>query len=358
MRICFIGPANSAHIIKWCGWFQKLGHEMHVVSFVPGEIPGTQVHLVDVDVDANGSDLAKLKYLLTGGRIRKIVLELKPDVVNVHYATSYGAAVAMSGLKGYALSVWGSDIYDFPRKSVLHKMLLQFSLKKAAVLFSTSEAMAEEAKLYTKKPFEITPFGVDMALFSPDKRTRGKEDSSFVIGTVKGLSAVYGIRYLLEAAAELKQEGKVPVRLRIAGRGPQEEELRSLAQDLGVDDITDWLGFISQEQAAREWANMDVAVIPSLSESFGVSAIEAQACGTPVIVSAIPGLMETTNPGHSSLVVRQKDPHEIAEGIRRLYHEIDYRNHLGENGRQYVQERYELNKCFQHILHLFMKLCG
>ncbi len=105
--------------------------------------------------------------------------------------------------------------------------------------------------------------------------------------------------------------------MRIAGKGPQEESYHKLASELRIDDITYWLGFISQEEAASEWANMDVAIIPSTleSESFGVSAVEAQACGTAVIISDIPGLMEATRPGETSLVVHRNAPNEIASAI-------------------------------------------
>lgn len=353
MKICFIGPANSAHIVKWCRWFTEKGHEVHVISFTPGSIEDVRVHLIDLGVNPEGSDLGKLKYLLTGRRIRKLAEQIRPDVVNVHYATSYGAALALSGMKGYILSVWGSDVYDFPKKTPLHRALLKFSLKKAAHLFSTSRAMAEEAGRYTDKPFDITPFGVDMRLFQPGKRTRRADDGSFVIGTVKSLSDKYGIRYILEAAAEIRRGGEIPLRLRIAGKGPREQEYRRLADQLGIGDITDWLGFISQQQAAEEWANMDAAIIPSNQESFGVSAVEAQACGVPVIISDIPGLMEATKPGETSIVVPRGDAHAIAEALRSLYAHPDKRIGMGEKGIAYVAEHYELHRCFERIEALF-----
>ena len=145
MKICFIGPANSSHIIKWCRWFTGRGHEVHVVSFTDGMIENVQVHPVAISVNTAGSDLGKLKYLTTGGQIRRIVKDISPDVVNVHYATSYGIAAALSGIKGYYLSVWGSDVYSFPGKSPLHKALLKYSLRKAGHLLSTSRAIADEA---------------------------------------------------------------------------------------------------------------------------------------------------------------------------------------------------------------------
>ena len=357
MRICFVGPSNSAHIQKWCRWFAAQGYEVHVVSFSDQPVEGTKLHYIDAGVDPNGSDLGKLKYLLTGNKIRKAIRSIQQDIVNVHYATSYGVAVALSGLRNYILSVWGADIYDFPKKSILHKLLLEFSLKRATQLFSTSQAMANEASEYTDKPFKITPFGVDTELFSPKKRTRRNDDAQFIVGTVKALSDKYGIRNILEAAAELREKKEIPIVLRIAGKGPQEKEYHELAKKLGISDITSWLGFISQEAAAVEWANMDVAVVPSTleSESFGVSAVEAQACGTAVIISDIPGLMEATSPGKTSLVIPRNDSYALASALEKLYDFPEMRKELGKAGRQYVVNRYEINCCFKNIELLFIE---
>ena len=176
MKICFVGPANSGHIVKWCKWFSQRNHEVHVISFTSGEISGAEVHQIRTKADAQGGNLGKIRYLFTGSQIKRLIDEINPDIINVHYATSYGAATALSGVKKYILSVWGSDIYDFPKKSILHRGLLKYSLKKAALLFSTSHAMAEEASQYTDKEFIITPFGVDMDLFSPSKRTRTNDE--------------------------------------------------------------------------------------------------------------------------------------------------------------------------------------
>ena len=355
MKICFIGPANSAHIIKWCNWFAANGHEIHVISFTPGEIENATVHIIDVGVDTNGRDFAKIKYLFTGKQIKALVSDIKPDIVNVHYATSYGVATALSGIKGYVLSVWGSDIYVFPRKSIIHRGLLKYSLKKADRLFSTSWAMAKEAAKYTNRKFDITPFGVDVELFNPDKRSR-QTSTPFTIGTVKGLSDIYGISDILEAAAIIKKEESIPLMVRIAGKGPQEEEYRSLANKLGLSDIIEWLGFISQEEAAKEWANMDVAIIPSRQESFGVSALEAQACGTPVIISDIPGLMEATKPGETSIVVKGNRAAAIADAVGKLYYDEQYRNQLAANGIDYVRNKYEINYCFKTIQTIYEEI--
>jgi len=355
MRICFFAPANSSHTQKWCTWFSERGHEVHVVSFDNGEIDGVIIHSLGANANASGRDLQKLRYFFATKKLRKTIDSIAPDVLSVHYATSYGATAALAGIKPYFLSVWGSDIYAFPRKSIFHRLLLKFSLRKADYLLSTSHAMAEEAGRYTNREFFITPFGVDVKLFSPEKRNR--EDKDFVLGTIKGLNEKYGIDYLLKAVALVRtQHPELPLKLRIAGKGEKEQEYKQLAETLGISDITTWLGYISQEQAAQEWANMDLAVIASTAmESFGVSAVEAQACGVPVIVSDVPGLMEATSPGESSLVVPRKNEKELAESIFELYSNAEKRKYMGRLGIEFVNKNYSLDVCFKRVEDLFIK---
>lgn len=357
MRICFIAPASNYHTVKWSRWFSERGHEVHVISFIDAEIQGVKVHFIDPGVAASDSDSKKLKYLLHFRDVRKLVHMIDPDVVNAHYATSYGAVTALSGIKGYALSVWGSDIYDFPLKSPLHKLLLKFSLKRAGLIFSTSKAMAEETHKYTDKNIEITPFGVDMNLFNPSKKE--KSNGKFVVGTVKALTPKYGIDSMLYALAEVvEKRPDIPITARIAGKGPKEDEYKRLASELGIDHVVTWLGFISQEKAAYEWANMDIGIIASTleSESFGVSAVEAEACGTAVIISDIPGLMEATKPGITSMVFERMNSGQLANAIIALYDDEELRKSMGHAGRLFVQERYELNQCFTKIEKLFERM--
>ena len=359
MKILFLAPANNYHTQKWCGYFVSKGYEVHVISFFPGEIEGVTVHFLDCGVDWQQSDSKKLKYLLKTPKIRHIVAEIAPDIISVHYATSYGTAAGIAGLKNYALSVWGGDVYTFPHKSPMHRALLQYSLDHAACLLSTSAAMAREVGKYTDKKFYVTPFGVKTQLFSPERRSREENDGRFIIGTVKALKPKYGIDVLLQAAALVKrQQPEIPLELRIAGEGPCEAEYRRLADELGIEEITKWLGFISQEEAAAEWANMDLAVVPSVtdSESFGVSAVEAEACRIPVIISDVPGLMEATQPGVTSIVVTRRSAQALADAIILLYQNPEVRKRMGEAGRKLAVEKFDYQLCFENIEKIFLEL--
>lgn len=363
MRICFLAPAHSYHTQKWCKWFCERGHEVHVISFSQTNITNAIVHFIGRDIAESSSERSKLEYLCHTKEVKRLISEIKPDFISAHRAPSYGMAAALSGAKNYALSVWGDDIFDFPKKSIFHRLLIQYSLHKAPHILSTSKAMAEEAQKYTTKKIGITPFGVDMELFSPLKRTEARcknlgcennARATFVIGTVKRLDYVYGIDTLLRAVQIVhKTRQDIPLQVRIAGTGVLEKEYHDLADQLGISDITVWLGFISQERAAVEWANMDLAVIPSRRESFGVSAVEAQACGTPVVISNIEGLKETTSIDNTCVCFCPGDERDLASKIVALYDDPARRLKMGDAARRFVSERFEINQCFERIEYLF-----
>ena len=352
MRICFLAPANNYHTKKWCEYFVGKGHEVHVISFIKDNIDGVTVHFVDAKVNPFSSDIKKIKYLFYKRRIKKIINEIKPDIINAHYATSYGMLAALCNIN-FVLSVWGSDVYNFPKKSLIHKIYFKYILKKSKYIFSTSNAMAEEIKKYTNKDIFITPFGVKMDLFNPNKKDNRYKDY-FTIGTVKSLKEKYGIEYLIEAAKILKNDIS-NLKVIIAGSGPLESKLKKNATATGSD--IEFLGNVSQEEASKVWANIDVAVIPSIedSESFGVSAVEAQASQTPVIITSVPGLLETTS-NDSRMVVNKCSSEEIADCVKKLYQDKELRIKLGKNGREYVLKNYEYIKCFNYIEKIFLNI--
>lgn len=352
MRICFLSNAQNYHTIKWATWFSRHGHEVAVISFIDAEIPGVAVYPIGSKADPDGNDINKIDYLIHGKQIKKIINDFKPDIINVHYATSYGTAMALTGVHPYILSVWGSDIYDFPNRGFLQKLMLQYSLKKADYLFSTSQAMADEAAKYTNKKFEITPFGVDVELFNPNRRNR--QDNKFVIGTIKGLNFVYGIDCILKASAlVLKKYPQIELEVRIAGEGKDEEKLKRLATKLSIQDQVEWLGFIDQSKVATEWANMDLALIPSIRESFGVSALEAQASGTMTITSNVQGLLEVTPLEVHKYAIIPGDYKALAKRIVYFWKHRDEKDKLAKVGMSYVKNRYEINSCFHRINELF-----
>lgn len=354
-KILFLAPAKNYHTKKWCTYFFSQGFTVHIISLTQGVIPNVCVHsLLSID-KSEKSDFSKLEYLFLIKKINRLYQEINPDIVSVHYASSYGLLAALSKIKKYSLSVWGTDVYAFPKKSFLHREIIKYSLNKATLLLSTSRAMAIECKHYTNKNFYITPFGVDMKLFSP--KCINDMSDVFIISTIKSLSPEYGIDVLLKAIrVVLDKCDKISLRVNIAGQGSSYDELIRLAKTLNIEHVINWMGLISQEDVIFTLNNSHIAVLPSYRESFGVSAVEAQACGIPVIISDVEGLKEATNPGITSIVFSAGDYRGLAEAIIELYYDKDKRFRMGYEARRFVLDNYEYMKCFKYIEHILSNL--
>lgn len=357
MKICYLADINSAHTHKWLNYFKSKGYDIHVISLGDGEYEGVTVHSLDIkdNVMKKSSDKNKLQYFKKIKRVKELISEIKPDILHAHYATSYGLLGSLANYNPYIISVWGSDVYDFPVKSPVHKMMVKYNLKKADYIFSTSNVMKEETKKYTNKDIEVTPFGVDINRFVPGRI----EKDEIIIGTIKTLEEKYGIQYLVKAFKAVKDRNEnVNLKLRIGGKGSQEEYLKNLCRELKIEEDVTFLGFVNPDNVVKEFQNFDIAVFPSTldSESFGVAAVEAESCGTPIVVSDVGGLMESTKPGVTSLVARKASVEDLADKIDMLVKDEELRKKMGNDARKFVEENYSLKDNFDYVDNLYKKI--
>jgi glycosyltransferase involved in cell wall biosynthesis len=250
------------------------------------------------------------------------------------------------------LSVWGSDVYDFPYKSVFKKYLARFNLRKATAIASTSHTMAGQVRRLVPdiNNVIITPFGVDIKYFTP--RPELRESGWITIGIVKTLASKYGIDLLLHAFAKLLADPRISTlpqgcRLLVVGDGPQRGELELLATKLDIIDHTCFIGAIPHDEVPGWLNRFDIYCAPSRldSESFGVAVIEAGACGLPVVVSDAGGLPEVVQDGKTGLVVPRENVEALQHALMILLLDADMRKNLGQQGREHVAAIYDWRYC-------------
>jgi len=304
-----------------------------------------------------GGSLKKLKYLTVINSLKKCIKDFQPDILHAHYASSYGLFGALSGFHPYIISVWGSDIYDFPRVSFLHKFIIKNNLSKADKILSTSYIMAKEISKYTKKNVEITPFGVDIDLFK--KQNIIKDKSEFIVGNVKTLSANYGIDVLIKAFKIIKDSNpNRKCKLEILGDGPDKEKLKNLVSDLNIKESVSFRGAI-ENRLLPEWYNLfSVSVSVSNSESFGVVAVEAMACECPVIVSDADGFTEVVVNNETGIIVPKKDAIATAAAIQRFIDNPELIEEYGIRGRKRVEQLYDWNKNVDKMVYIYKNILG
>lgn len=357
MKICYLADINSAHTHKFLNYFVKKGYDIHVISLGKGEYNGVKVHSLDIEdnVMKGKSEKGKVGYLKKIKKVKELINEIKPDILHAHYASSYGLLGALANYHPYIISVWGSDVYDFPIKSPIHKMIIKYNLKKADYILSTSNVMKKETEKYTNKEIKVTPFGVDINKFYPNKI----ESDEIIIGTIKTLEEKYGVQYLVKAFKQVKEENKdLDIKLRIGGKGSQEDYLKNLCRELHIENDVIFLGFVKPDDVIKEFQRFDISVFPSTldSESFGVAAVESEACGTPVIVSNVGGLMESTKPNETSLVIEKKSVEDLAEKLNILVRDKDLRIKMGKAARKFVEDNYSLEKNFECINKIYLHM--
>ena len=158
-RIFYLGEINSVHNQKWIQEIAPL-HELHVFSLSPlNDLNKCNLVLSTFKLYSPEQSLTKnggvKDYLKTILKWRKLFKKLKPKIVHAHYASSYGFLASLLPKSVLYVSIWGSDINEFPKRSFIHKWVFKFTLSRASKVFSTSKQMAEELKLYTDKKPEI-----------------------------------------------------------------------------------------------------------------------------------------------------------------------------------------------------------
>lgn len=350
MKLILLSARNSTHTVRWANAFVERGHEVHVVSIQtggPALDARVKVHFLPHAAPAG--------YLTNVFRLRKLIREIKPDVMNVHYASGYGVLGMLSRFHPVCVNVWGSDVYEFPFLNPVNKRLIRQVLRSADQVASTSEAMAGQTRSLatTKRPIEVTPFGVDTARFAP----KPKDERSIVVGTIKILAPIYGQTVLIDAfAAALRHtETKRPdvaakMRLLLVGDGPMRRELEERCKDRGIAARTTFTGAVEHAEIPGFLAKLDVFVAVTLvDESFGVAVVEASSAGVPVVVSDVPGFREVVEDGRTGLIVPRNDVGATCEAIQKLVLNPDLRGKMGQAGRERVQRLYEWKSCVDKL---------
>jgi len=343
-NIALLGGINSIHTIRWVNALSQRGHKIHLITQHTPNIDKPSIKIKVHYLPFQGN----LGYFFNALFLRKLLNEMKPALLHAHYASGYGTLGRLCGYRPYILSVWGSDVYDFPYESKLKMRLLQRNLKSADIVLSTSHVMAEQTRNIcpSLKEVYVTPFGIDVNMFKPDDSKKRKD--VITIGTVKTLNYKYGIDTLIMGFAETRQnlmriDSGLASRLRllIVGDGPEKGNLEQLANSLKIADVSRFTGRIPNIKVPEYLHEMDIYVAVSRLDSFGVAVLEASACGLPVIVSNAGGLPEVVEDGVTGYVIPKEDHYALSEVLKKLIINEELRIRLGYAGRQRVIKHYE-----------------
>jgi len=350
MKVVLLAAGNSIHTVRWANGLVARGLDVHLIS-----AESKLDSLDDAVAFYRFKHKAPLGYLVNLFELRNLLNQINPDLMNAHYATGYGLLANLSNFTPVLLSVWGSDVYEFPNKSILHNRLLRSNLKSAAAIASTSHCMAYEAAgIYSHKQVYITPFGVDENIFSPTTKTT----NDIVFGTIKTLESKYGVDILIQAFFILWERLGSPdlVKLEITGGGSDSDELKDLVKHLGLSKNVIFHGEVDHSNVPKMLNRLDVYCAFSRFESFGVAVLEACACEKPVIVSDASGLKEVTLDKITGFVVPKNDVEASADAMMKLVDDGLLRKKMGQSGRKHILENYTWEKSLDLMINAYKEI--
>jgi len=289
------------------------------------------------------------------------------DLVHAHYW--------LSGLAGKVLK----DTWNVPMLQMFHTLgLMKQSVARTAeeregayriegerfvmqsadrIIAATRAELSQLESLYglNQQKVDVIPPGVDTHHFYPIPPDEAKEAvgispnerMALFVGRIEPLK---GVDTLIRAMAIVKQKCRSFVcphyLVIIGGESEADEEklstemrrLQILCRDLGLDEIVLFLGKRAQNTLPYYYSAAEVVVMPSFYESFGMVALEAMACGTPVIASRVGGLAFLVRDGETGYFVPAQDPEALARRLRSIFINEDLQKKLGNQAAAYARE--------------------
>ena len=309
-------------------------------------------------VDASGS--VNLRYLW---QLARIVRRHKVDLIQAHLLGSsvYGALAGMLTATPVVATFHGAvDISPDERLvGVKFGAINRGAGRIVAVSESLRRDIAERTPLDAAKTTVIYN-AVEAQHYARARSSRlrqafGWSETDLIVGCLGNVRPAKGYDLLLQAAAGLRA---APLRFVIAGQGKPGLYDRLLAQRarLGLEDRVQFLGFVAD--APEFLSNLDMFLLPSTSEGFSISTIEAMAAGLPVLATRCGGPEEILTHGETGLLVEKGSSRALVEGLQTLITDSRLRDRLARKGKAHAATTFGMPAMLQAYEHIYEQLIG
>ena len=351
---------TEAHVLELASRLDRRSFDVLVCSLKPvgclgKELPSRGVRVVSLD----GVGKFDLRVL---SRLWRIIKLEQPDVIQafLFWANIAARLVAYLSKTIPVISSYHDEVVPEGR---LNRAVDRLTLKWTKYLVCCSEAVRRSVEQRIggeKEQFVVIPFGVETSRFGGAATMSGAElglqEGLPVIGTICRLvEPKKGLRFLLQALVHLEREAAQPVcQLLIVGEGPAEQTLRSLSEQLGIASRVVFSGM--RRDIPRLLSLMDIFVLPSLYEGFGIAILEAMAAGKPVVATTVGGILEFVVSEESGLLVQPGNSVALAAAIQQLLAQPDRAKAMGRRGQEHARKHYSIESVVRRHEQLY-ELC-
>ncbi len=327
--IAYSMPFRLAHVAK-----NIFFHEVNVNAYPLFEYPNYALNLTSTMVD-----VAKHEQL---------------DLLHVHYAIPHATSAVL------ARQILASEGYEIPIVTTLHgtditivgrdpsfQPVVNYSINQSDGVTAVSDYLRRETyeRFDIRKEIEVIPNFIDTKRFKRldkehFKRALCPQGEKLLIH-VSNFRPVKNAAQVVEVFHQLRQENQ-EVKLLLVGDGPDRTNVERLSRDLGVYEDVRLLG--KQEPIEEILSIADVFLMPSGSETFGLAALEAMACGVPVVATDIGGLPELIRHGETGFLCPLNDVSCFIDRVRNLVQDDGLREAMGRRARESAADEFDVNR--------------
>ncbi len=310
LRILFLGDVSSPHLCRFAGFFFRQGHEVHVLSRHPGEIPGVAVHVPD----PVPGPLALVDWALLA---QQAIRSIAPDVVHGHYASIEGLWGALTGFHPYVSTIWGSDINVDPNLDPKYRALIRFGLLQADAMTAHTADLVEKSRRLAGRPIadiRVVHFSPDPEVFRPgldgsEIRRRLGIGPGPVVFSPRQFKPAANIHRLVEAIPRVLESFPEACFVLMTYNTPEDAYYHSLVdqvRSLGVEARVRFVNGVDHAEMPLWYAMASVTLSIRDVDGGSVTSMESLACGTPLVLSNIAANRELYE--GAALFV---DPHDV-----------------------------------------------
>lgn len=306
MNLLIIAPHTSIHVIKRITHLFKTKHQIHLASPVRSKVFlfnrdnwDSRKRIIDQYFRNHKKEVllfnlfrfffrGSLHQLFFGffyykKQLIKIIQTVKPSVVNGHIASSFGFWGAITGTRPYILTVWGSDILYYPKRSIFYYLIVKYTLKCSDAVLTDGLNIADELKKHISDDrIRFVPFGIRL---KRGREVEKKRDKKFVyILSARALEPIYRINRIIELFSCIKGDR---YRLTIANDGSQKRRLEQLVKKLKITDKVHFTGTLEHDKLIEIYKQSDLFIAFPRSDGTSVTLLEAMYYGLIPVLNNI-----------------------------------------------------------------------
>jgi N-acetyl-alpha-D-glucosaminyl L-malate synthase BshA len=353
--VCYPVKGGSGVVASELGLaLSASGIEVHFFSYaLPFRLTGFDAHFIFHEVEVTSYPLFKYPpYTLSlAARLAEESKRVGLDIIHVHYAIPHAISgflakqILGAGAPKLITTLHGTDITLVGQHPSFYAVT-KFSMEASDALTTVSKYISDRTResFGIDKHIEVIPNFVDVARFKPDQK--GCDRSEFASPNEKIIMHMSNYRVVKNADDVIRifdiVNKRLPSRLILVGDGPEAPNALSLADSLGLKDRVIFLG--GQDMVESVLCKADLFLLPSASEAFGLAALEAMACGVPVVGSIVGGLPELVTNGEVGYLEPIGDVGAMARRTLDILSDETLHRKMSKKAREIAVEKFNTEK--------------